>query len=233
MRRPHGEKALADKANKQCPHKTVAQEKALANDAESQCCRESAACPAALGELVSAMEQSRQESADCPAVSAETTLANERCCQKEAERGATLEGMALAAVQHHSLSVARAAELALAMEQVAVSADSLLPERVLAEDKRHQEEAAKAQRHADDKCVMAPALQPNPGNVAIRRIRVECALLAAPLDAFLAKIECYDIVHEAQALSTTTLPHPAAMLSTPPRPMTYVGVVFSTMGGST
>jgi hypothetical protein len=44
---------------------------------------------------------------------------------------------------------------------------------------------------------MAPVLPPDPGNVAIRCIRVECALLAAPLDAILAEIECDNIMHEA------------------------------------
>jgi hypothetical protein len=80
---------------------------------------------------------------------------------------------------------------------------------------------------------MALVLPPDLGNAAIQRIWVECALLAAPLDAILAKIERNDIAHEARATPTTTLPHPAAMLSTPPRPMTYVGAVLSTMGGST
>ncbi len=70
------------------------------------------------------------------------------------------------------------------------------------------------------------------GNAAIRHIQVECALLAAPLDAILAKIERYNIAHEARAPPTTTSPHPAAMLSTSPPPMTYVGAVLSTMGGS-
>jgi hypothetical protein len=63
---------------------------------------------------------------------------------------------------------------------------------------------------------MAPVLPPNPVNVAIQRIRVEWALLAAPLDAILAKIERNDIVHEARAPPTMTLPHLAAMLSTAP-----------------
>jgi hypothetical protein len=80
---------------------------------------------------------------------------------------------------------------------------------------------------------MAPVLPPDPGNVAIRRIQVKCTLLAAPLDAILAKIDCDDIAHKTRAPPTTTLPHPAAMLSTPPCLMTYVGVVLSTMGGST
>ncbi len=47
-------------------------------------------------------------------------------------------------------------------------------EKALAEDKRRQEETA-----------------------SIRRIRVQCALLAAPLDAILAEIERDNIAHEA------------------------------------
>jgi hypothetical protein len=124
--------------------------------------------------------------------------------------------MALAAEGRCSLLAARAAELALATARVAVSADSLLPEPALAKDKRCQEETAKKQRRVDDKRVMVPVLPPNPANVAIRRIWVECALLAAPLNAILAEIERDDIAHEAQAQPTTTLPHPAAMLSPPP-----------------
>ncbi len=117
------------------------------------------------------------------------------------------------------------------VEQTAVLADSALPRPALTKDKRHQEEAAKKQRCADNKCIMALVLPPNPVNVAIRCIWVECALLAAPLDAILAKIECNNIVHKAGALPMTTLPHPAAMLSTPPCPMTYVGAALFTMGG--
>jgi hypothetical protein len=80
---------------------------------------------------------------------------------------------------------------------------------------------------------MAPVLPPDPVIVAIWCIWVECALLTAPLDAILAEIECNDIAHKARAPPKTTLPHPAAMLSTHPCPMTYVGAVLSTMGGST
>ncbi len=105
-------------------------------------------------------------------------------------------------------------------------------EKALAEDKRRQEETAKKQRHAEDEHIMAPVLLPDPVNAAIRHIRVECALLAAPLDAILVEIECDNITHEARAPPTTTLPHTAAMLSTPPPPMTYVGAVLSTMGES-
>jgi hypothetical protein len=114
-----------------------------------------------------------------------------------------------------------------------VLADLAMPEPALVEDKRRQEETAKKQCRSDDKRVMAPVLPPDPINAAIWRIWVECALLAAPLDAILAKIECNNIANKAQAMPMTTSPHPAAMLFTPPHPMTYVGVVFSTMGGST
>ena len=62
-------------------HEAAAQEKALADDAESQRHQESAACTAALVELMSAMEQNGRKSADCPAVSAKTTFADKRCHQ--------------------------------------------------------------------------------------------------------------------------------------------------------
>jgi hypothetical protein len=72
-----------------------------------------------------------------------------------------------------------------------------LPKPALAEDKQHQEETTKKKHFADDKCVMAPVLLPDPANVAIRCIWVECALLAAPLDAIWAMIERDDIAQEA------------------------------------
>jgi hypothetical protein len=197
-------------------HEVAAQEKALAGDAESQCRQKLAACAAALAELVSAVEQSFQELADCPAVLAETTLTNQHCCRKEAERSTMLGETALAVKRRHSLLVAQAAESTLAMARVVVLADLSLPGLALAEDKQRQEETAKTQRRADDKHVMVPVLLPDPGNVAIRCIWLKCALLAAPLDAILAEIERDDISHEAQAPPTTTLPHPAAMLSNPP-----------------
>jgi hypothetical protein len=139
----------------------------------------------------------------------------EQLCRESSKRTATLATLALAAMQ------------------TVVLADLALPKPALAEDKQRQEETAKKQCHADNEHVMAPVLPPNPSNAAIRRIWVECALLVAPLNAILAKIECNNMVHEARAPLTTTLPHPAAMLSTPPRPMTYVGAGLSTMGGST
>ncbi len=97
-----------------------------------------------------------------------------------------------------------------------VLADSALPEPALAEDKRRQKETAKKQPHSDDECIMAPVLPTDPINAAIRCIQVECALLAAPLDAILAEIECDDIAHKARAPPMTTSQDPAAMLCTTP-----------------
>ncbi len=85
----------------------------------------------------------------------------------------------------------------MAAEQTTVLADSALPEPALVEDKQRQEETTKKQRRSDDERVMAPVLPPDPVSVAIWRIRVECALLAASLDAILAKIKCNDIANEA------------------------------------
>ncbi len=114
-------------------HEAAAQEKVLANNAVSQCCQELAACTAALAELVLAMEQSCQELADCPAVLTEMTLANEHHRQKEAECGTMLGETALAKERRCSLLEARAAESASAVVQVAVLANSSLPEPALAE----------------------------------------------------------------------------------------------------
>ncbi len=110
----------------------------------------------------------------------------------------------------------QAAESVLAAARAIVSADWLLPKPALAKDKQRQEEAAAEQRWADNKCFMAPVLPPNPVDAAIRHIRADCTLRAAPLDANLAKIECDNIAHKAQALPTTTLPHPVAMFPSPP-----------------
>ncbi len=101
----------------------------------------------------------------------------------------------------------------------------------MAKDKQRQEAVAAEQCQADDERLIAPVMLPDPVDAAIQCIWKNCALRAAPLKAILAMIECEDIAHEARAPPTTTLPHPAAMLSIPPRPMTYVGVDLSTMGG--
>jgi hypothetical protein len=118
--------------------------------------------------------------------------------------------------QESAEHTAASAKSALVLEQAPVSADLALPKPARTADKRF----------------MVPVLPPDPVGAAIRRIWADCTLCAAPLDAILAKIASNDIAHEAQALPTTTLPHPAAMLSSPPHPMTYVGAVLSTLGGS-
>ena len=160
--------------------------------------------------------------------------ANNQCCHKSATREKALANNACKQLCRESAKhTAALAKSALAVEQTAILADLALPKLALAKDKRRQEETAKKQYHADDKRVMAPVLLPYPVNPTIRCIQVECALLAASLDAILAKIERNNIAHLAQALLTTTSPHPVAMLSTPPCSMTYVGRVLSTMGGST
>jgi hypothetical protein len=182
-------------------------------------------------------EQRRHEAATQTAMSAESSLANERCHHKAAAQAVESAELVLAKKRRRHKTTAREkvladdacerrcqepaectaalAKSALAAERTAVLADLALPEPALAEDKQRQEETAKKQRRSDDAHVMAPVLPPNPVNAAIRRIRVECAHLAAPLDAILAKIERDDIANKAQAPSMTTSPHPVAMLSTP------------------
>jgi hypothetical protein len=169
--------------NKQCRHKTAAQEKALANNANEQHC-------------------GKANKPRChKAATWEKALADNSCkqlCQELAKR------------------TAASAKLALAAERTVVSADLALPWPALAKNKQRQQETSKKQCRVDDERIMVPVLPPNPINVAIWHIWVECALLAAPLDAILAEIEGNNMAHKAQALPTITLPHPAAMLSTPP-----------------
>jgi hypothetical protein len=225
------EKALADEADKQCCHKMAMQEKALADDAKSHHRQKLAERTAAFAELVSA--KCHQELVDCNAVLVETTLAKKHCCQEVADCGAMLRERAPAEEQRCSLLAEQAAGPELAMAEVVVLADLALPKQALAKDIWRQEEAATELCREDNECFMVPIILPNPVDVAIRRIRAACSLRAALLDALLAKIECKDIAHEARALPMTTSPHPAAMLSTAPHPMTYVGLVLATMWGST
>jgi hypothetical protein len=138
----------------------------------------------------------------------EKVLADDACeqlCQESADRTVTSTTSALVATR------------------TAVLADLAFPKPALAKDKRRKEETAKKQRRADDEHVMAPVLLPDPGNAAIRRIWVECALLATPLGVILAEIECNNIAQEARAPPMSTSPHPAAMLSTPPPPYDFRG----------
>jgi hypothetical protein len=197
------------------------------------CHRESAKCAAASPELALVEERHLQESADCAAVLAETTLADKHHCQEAAEGGTMLGETALAKEQCHSLLAVQATESALAAARVGVLAVLALPNPALVKDKQRQEEAAAEQCRADDECFMAPVMPPDPVNAANWRIWAYCALRAVPLDAILAKIERKNIAHKARAPTTTTSPHPVAMLSTHPCPMTYVGAELSTLGGST
>ncbi len=161
-----------------------------------------------------AKEQLHHKAAEFTAVLGKRTLANECHCQELGKCTAAL------------------AESALAMEQIVVWADFALTQPALAKDKQPQEETAKIQCRADKKCVMALVLPPNPIDAAIERIWAECALLAAPLDAILAKITRNSIVHDVRAPLMTTSPHPAAVLSPPHCPAMYKDAVLSTMGGS-
>ncbi len=232
--------AASSLANEQSRHKAFKLASALAELmlADEQCCHEAAKRAVASAELALAKEQRCHEAAMQTAMSAESSLANEHCCHKAAAQAVESAELALAKKRHRykkttwekalannackqrcqesAKCTAALEKSALAVEQTAVSADLALPEPALVEDTRRQEETTKKQRRPDDKCVMAQVLPPNPINVAIRRICVECTLLAAPLDTILAKIECDSIANKARAPLTTTLPHPVAMLSTPP-----------------
>ncbi len=231
--------AASSLANKQRCHEafklaSVLAELALTNE---QCCHEAAEQAAALAKLALAKEQRPHEAATQAAMSAERSLANERCRHDTAAQAAESAELVLAEMQrchktkawekaladdtckrHCRESAKCYAALAKFAEPTRVSADLALSKPDLVEDKWRQEETAKKQHHSDNECVMPPVLPPNPVNAAIRHIRVECALLAAPLDAILAEIEHDDIAHKARAPPTATLPHPAAMLSTPPPP---------------
>ncbi len=172
-----------------------------------------------------ANEQRCQESAERAAATAKKALTDKAHEQRRmAKHATTCAVMVLTKLKaapkvryggppptHFSppLTTAEVAELDAAILDKRRCHEMAVQEKALAEDIRRPEETA-----------------------AIRRIWVECALLAAPLDAILAEIERDTIAHEARALPTTTSPHSAAMLSTPPHPMTYVGMVLSTMGGS-
>jgi hypothetical protein len=213
--------AASSLADKQRRHKASKLPLALAELtlANEQRCHEAAEQAAALAELALAKEQCRHEAATQTAMSAESSLANKRCHHEAAAQAAESAELVLPEKQHcHKRTTrekaladdtckqhcqesaectAASAKLALAAERTTVSADSALPKPALAEDKQRQEETAKKQRHSDNERVMAQVLLPDPVNAAIWCIRVECALLTAPLDAILAEIERNNIAHEA------------------------------------
>ncbi len=135
-----------------------------------------------MAELALAKERHRHEAATQTAMSVESSLANERCRHKAAAQAAESAELVLAEKQRcHEMTArekalannaceqrcqesakctAASAKLALAVEQTAVLADLALPKPALVEDKWHQEETAKKQRHSDDKHVMVPVLPP-------------------------------------------------------------------------
>ncbi len=143
--------------------------------------------------------------------------ANKQLCHKATTGEKALVNNACKQLcQWSAKCTAALAKLVLAVEQTTILTDSALPKPALAKDKQRQDKTLKNQCRADNKCVIVPVLPPNPVKAAICCLRVECTLLTAPLDAILAKIECNGIAHKARAPWTTTLPHPEAMLSTPP-----------------
>ncbi len=203
---PNRTPALAKKAlaKVQCHHEMATQEKALADEANKQC--QAAAWEKALADK--AHEQCQMAKHATTLVV--TVLTKLKAAPKVRYRGPPPTHFP------PPLTAAEVAELDAAILDKRRHHETAAREKALAKDKQRQEETAEKQRRADNEHVMAPVLPPNPGNAAIRCIRVECALLADPLDAILAKIERDNIAHEAQAPPTTTSPHTAAMLSTPP-----------------
>ncbi len=121
----------------------------------------------------------------------------QRCHETTAWEKALADNACKQRCQKLAECTAASVNLALAMVRTAVSAELALPKPALAEDKRRQEETTKKQRRSEDKRIMVPVLLPHPINAAIWRIWVECALLAAPLDAILAEIEGDNIAYEA------------------------------------
>jgi hypothetical protein len=223
-------------ADKQCRHEASKLALALAELplTNEQHRHKAAKGAAALAELALAEEQRRHEAATQTAMTAESSLANERCHQEAAARAAELADLVLAKKQRrHEMTTQEkalandackqrcqesaecteaSAKSALAAERTMVLADSALPEPALTEDKQCQEETAKKQCRSDDVRIMVPVLPPDPVNAAILCIWVECALLAAPLNAILAEIERNDIAHEARChIQRPCCPPPSAL----------------------
>ncbi len=183
------------------------QKNVLANEANKQHCQELAKRTAATAKKALADKANKQSQA-AAREKALADKAHEQC--QMAKHATTLVVTVLTKLKtapkvryggppptHFSppLTIAEVAELDAAILNKRRCHETAKQEKALAKDKQRQEETT-----------------------AIRHIRVECALLAAPLDTILAKIEWDNISHKAQAPPATTLPHPAAMLSTPPPP---------------
>jgi hypothetical protein len=162
-----------------------------------------AARTAALMETALAKERGHRELAEPATSLAAKALVNERHRREVAECAAALAAKALADEKQRR----DAAECAAALAAKTLAEKKEAAKR--AWDSVAAALAAQGKRHQEE------------DDMTIRRIQAECALCAASLDAILADIARDDIAHEM------------AMLSTPPCPMTYVGAVLSTMGGST
>jgi hypothetical protein len=184
---PNRTPALAKKAlaEERCCHETATQEKALANEANERC--QAAAREKALADEAHEQRQTAKHA---------TTLAVTALTKLKAAPKVRYGGPP---PTHFPppLTAAEVAELDAAILDKRRRHETAAREKALAKDKRRQEETAEKKRCADDEHVMAPVLPPDPGNAAIRRIWVECALLAAPLVAIQAKIERNNIAHEA------------------------------------
>ncbi len=128
------------------------------------------------------------------AVLVDLALANDLQCWNVAKRAAALAANAKA--------LANKKDMAVRMQELNAAASAVL---ALAEDMWRQEEAAAQQHGVDADCLTVPIEPPDHVDGAIWRIRAECALRAAPLDAILAKILRDDITHDAPVLLVTNV----------------------------
>jgi hypothetical protein len=159
--------AASSIANEWCCNKASKLALALAELplADEQLRHKAAKWAAASAELALAKEQHCHEVAIQTAMSAESSLAKERCHHKVAAQAVELAELVLAKKQRRHETAVRekalannackqhcresaectvaSAKLALAVEQTALLADSVLPKPALVEGKRHQEETAK------------------------------------------------------------------------------------------
>jgi hypothetical protein len=102
----------------------------------------------------------------------------------------------------------------------------------LADNRQRQKEAFTQQRRAEDERITGPVMLPSPVDVAIQRIWQNALYALLLLMPSWPKLHTTTLRTMPQLPPTTTLPPPTAMLSTSPRPMSYVGAVLSTLGGS-
>ncbi len=159
-------------------------------------------------------------------MSVESSLANKRRHHEAATQAAELAELVLAKEQH----CPKAAKL-----------DKMSAERSLANAQHHHSAVASEDpatagecgRHKTAAGLHIATMPTEPlahVNPALLRVQAACESLAAPLNALLADIKA--IVHDAPALTKTTLLKPPAMLSPSPCPTSsYLGAVLNTNGG--